>query len=109
MNSNIVKTINVRELKNRLEQDPALTIIDVRELYEWQNGHIPEATHIPKGELFSKITSTFPDKKKAIYLQCQGGVRSLDAAHSLIELGYEDVYSVEGGLNAWITSGFPTE
>ena len=99
-------TITVQELKQHQEHDPALCLIDVRELEEWQEARIPGAQHVPKDILTQKIEHIAPDKQQPVYLHCKGGVRSWDAAVKLLEMGYANVYSVEGGLIAWANAGY---
>ena len=82
-------------------------LIDVREDHEWQEQHIPRAVHIPKDELVNVIEETIPDKEATIYLHCRGGVRSLYAADCLMNLGYQNVYSVDGGIMDWMGAGYP--
>lgn len=104
-----VKTINVHELKKRRDADPHLCLIDVREDSEWQEQHIPGALHVPKDELVLKIKTIEPDHDSPIYLHCRGGTRSLHAASYLLGLGYQEVYSVDGGITEWEQSGYPVE
>lgn len=104
-----IKNIDVHELKNRMDKDPKLCLIDVRELTEWQEIHIPGALHIPKDEIAAKIESLIADKNQAIYLHCRSGVRSLYAAQSIIEKGYKEVYSVDGGIMDWAMFGYSVE
>ena len=104
-----IKTINVHELKNRMDASAPLYLIDVREQEEWQEMRIPGAIHIPKDTLSMQIESVVSDKDQAIYLHCRGGVRSLHAAQSLMDLGYKEVYSVDGGIVEWAMFGYPIE
>ena len=104
-----VHNITVHELKKRRDADPELCLIDVREDDEWQDQHIPGALHIPKDILADNIKSKITDLDKPIYLHCRGGVRSLHSAHQLLELGYKEVYSVDGGIVEWANSGYPLE
>ena len=103
-----IKTIDVHELKNRIEKNPQLCLIDVREQEEWEELHISNATLIPKDKIASCIESQIPNKNQPIYLHCKGGVRSLYAAQILLELGYQEVYSLEGGIMQWVMCGYPT-
>ncbi len=109
MTNHNIKTIDVHELKNKMETTSDLCLIDVRELDEWQNVRIPGAYHIPKDEISVRINETMNDKSQAIYLHCRGGVRSLYAAQSLMDIGYEEVYSVDGGIIEWAIHGYPVE
>ncbi|MGL5741836.1 MAG: rhodanese-like domain-containing protein [Legionella sp.] len=95
-------TLNGKEPKN-----PDLCLIDVREREEWEEIHIPNAMHIPKDLIASCIETKVQDKNHPIYLHCKGGVRSLYAAVSLMERGYEEVFSLDGGIIEWAMSGYP--
>ncbi|CEG57394.1 rhodanese-like domain-containing protein [Legionella fallonii] len=102
-----VKTIDVHQLKNKMDTSADLCLIDVRELDEWQEIRIPGAHHLPKDTITSHIESKVTDKSQPIYLHCRGGVRSLYAAQCLIDIGYEEVYSVDGGIMEWAMYGYP--
>lgn len=103
-----IKTIDVHQLKEMMANNSNLCLIDVRELDEWQEFHIAGALHIPKDNIAS-IASQIPNKNHSIYLHCKGGVRSLFAAQVLMDLGYQEVYSVDGGIIDWAVSGYPIE
>ncbi len=102
-----IKTVSVKEHKTELDANPELCIIDVREVHEWQLQHIPDAIHIPKDDLIHCIKEKEPDIEKPIYLHCHAGMRSLYAANCLMELGYKEVYSVDGGILEWARAGYP--
>jgi molybdopterin/thiamine biosynthesis adenylyltransferase/rhodanese-related sulfurtransferase len=84
-------------------------VVDVREQDEWDEGHIPGAVHIPRGNLESRIERAAPDPGRPIVLYCSAGNRSAFAARTLDELGYEDVSSLAGGFTDWKRNGFPVE
>jgi rhodanese-related sulfurtransferase len=104
-----IKTINVHELKNKMDVNSNLCLIDVREQEEWEEIRIPGALHIPKDSISIHIESHVNDKSLPIYLHCRGGVRSLYAAQSLLNLGYQEIYSVDGGIMEWAMFGYPVE
>jgi len=79
--------------------------IDVREDDEWQEGHIPGATHVPRGHLESRIESAVPAKDKPVIVYCAAGSRSAFAAKTLQELGYTSVHSLIGGFTDWKRNG----
>jgi len=79
--------------------------IDVREQDEWQEGHLPGAIHIPRGHLESRIEAAAPERAQPIVVYCAAGNRSAFGAKSLIELGYENVHSLEGGFTDWKRNG----
>ena len=109
MKDHNIKTITVHELKKRLDNAPDLCILDVREDSEWQEQHIPGALHLPKDEVTANIVAHIPDHDHPIYIHCRGGVRSLQAASYLLDLGYKEVYSIDGGIMEWAASGYPTK
>ena len=84
-------------------------LVDVREHDEWQQGRIPGAIHIERGNLESRIEQAAPDRSRPIVLYCAAGNRSAFAAKTLAELGYERPVSLEGGYRAWQGESLPTE
>jgi len=106
MTEQSVATVTVTELHDLFSKPHKPCLIDVREPAEWAEVHIPEAIHCPKGELATSIDSIMPDKNTPIYLHCRGGMRSIDAARILISKGYQQVYSVQGGINDWAAKGY---
>ena len=75
-----------------------LTVIDVRGESEWRSGHLPDAIHIPLGELADRIDEL---PATGLVLQCQGGSRSSVAASLLQRFGRTDVKNLAGGYTAW--------
>ncbi len=86
---------------DELRQQPGAVVLDVREPDEYQQGAIPGALHIPRGQLESNIESRVTDHDAPVIIHCASGVRSAFAAKTLAELGYTDVVSVAGGFNRW--------
>jgi molybdopterin/thiamine biosynthesis adenylyltransferase/rhodanese-related sulfurtransferase len=82
-------------------------VLDVREPDEYQEGAIPDAIHIPRGHLESQIEGRILDKTAPVVVYCAGGVRSVFAAKTMQELGYETVESMEGGYGRWKDEGRP--
>ncbi len=83
------------------------TILDVREPDEYDQGAVPNAIHVPRGQLEFSIEGCLPDKTAHIAVYCAGGVRSAFATKTLQDLGYQDVVSVIGGFNKWKDDGLP--
>ena len=83
--------------------------IDVREQDEWDEGHIPGAVHIPRGNLESRIEGFVPDRTQPVVVYCASGARSAFAAKSLQELGYARPVSLEGGFTDWKRNGYEIE
>jgi sulfur-carrier protein adenylyltransferase/sulfurtransferase len=97
-------------LANQHEPGPAdqeIVLVDVREKHEWNEGHIPDAVHVPRGFLELQIEEAVPDKSKTVVLYCAGGVRSLIAGTTLQQMGYRNVISMSGGFGQWKGSGYP--
>src|SRR5580765_7676792 len=84
-------------------------VLDVREQNEWDEGHIPGAVHIPRGNLESRVEQALPDRDRPVLVYCAGGSRSAFAAKTLEELGYDTVWSLSGGYTDWKRNGFPTQ
>jgi rhodanese-related sulfurtransferase len=87
-------------------QDGAF-MLDVRELSEWNEFHAPVATLIPLGELASRVNELPRDRK--IVVVCRSGNRSQQGRDILLAAGFTQVTSMDGGMNAWQTSGYPIE
>jgi sulfur-carrier protein adenylyltransferase/sulfurtransferase len=82
--------------------------LDVREQSEWDEGIIPGAVHIPRGNLESRVEGLLPDRDQAIVVYCAVGSRSALAAKTLEELGYTDVVNLAGGYTDWKRNGYAT-
>jgi sulfur-carrier protein adenylyltransferase/sulfurtransferase len=81
------------------------TVLDVREPDEYQEGAIPGAIHIPRGHLESQVENRLIDKSAPVLVYCASGVRSVFAANTLQQLGYETVSEMAGGFNRWKDEG----
>jgi molybdopterin/thiamine biosynthesis adenylyltransferase/rhodanese-related sulfurtransferase len=80
--------------------------VDVRDRDEWEEGHLPGAVHVSRGNLESRIEGVAPDRTQPVVLYCATGNRSAFAAKTLTELGYENVTSLAGGFTDWRRNGF---
>ena len=96
-----IDEIGTPEAHERLAGLDAPLFLDIREVDEWQEGHIAGALHIPRGNLESRVEGLVPDKDREILIYCAAGSRSAFAAKALGELGYTDVASVAGGFSDW--------
>jgi sulfur-carrier protein adenylyltransferase/sulfurtransferase len=95
------------EVAARLESAEKPVLVDVRERDEWEEGHIPGANHVPRSYLEQRIEALVPDRKATVVLYCAGGVRSALAASDLVDMGYENVISMDGGFGRWKDEGRP--
>jgi molybdopterin/thiamine biosynthesis adenylyltransferase/rhodanese-related sulfurtransferase len=96
-----VDTAQADELRRR----PKAVVLDVREPDEYEQGAIPGAVHIPRGTLESSVENRITDKSAPVIIHCASGVRSVFAAKTLSDMGYQDVVSVSGGFNKWKDEG----
>jgi molybdopterin/thiamine biosynthesis adenylyltransferase/rhodanese-related sulfurtransferase len=106
----------IRKIKSEIDEvDPTVAhelvgngvaFVDVRETDEFSRGHLPGATHIPRGYLESRIDGAVPDRDQHVILYCASGQRSALAAKTLGELGYGHVESMTGGFTLWKDRGF---
>ena len=91
--------ISVEELQSLLHGNEKITLIDVREQFEWDIARIPGAKLIPLGDLHSRMSEL--DSADTIYLQCKSGVRSANALRELRKAGFSKLFNVQGGILAW--------
>ncbi len=81
-----------------------MQVLDVREDFEWEEGHIDGAIHIPLAQLPSRFTEL--DQAQPVLAVCHVGQRSAMAAAFLRERGF-DSHNLEGGIDAWTAEGLP--
>ena len=86
--------VEANDIENLLKNKELL--LDVREEYEYQDGHIKGAINLPLRKILEK-KDTLP-KDKDIYVYCRSGHRSADAVNFLKSLGFEKVHNVDGGF-----------
>jgi adenylyltransferase/sulfurtransferase len=99
--SNVESSVEIQQGQARELIQTGILVLDVRELFEFAAGHLPNAIHLPLGQVQAQAESMLPDKAEPILVYCQKGLRSLEAARILIALGYDSVFSLSGGLSAW--------
>lgn len=79
-------------------------VLDVREGFEWESGHIEDAVHIPMNEVPGRLDELPKDSK--VIVVCHLGQRSALVANFLAQQGYE-VENLDGGLESWSAAGLP--
>lgn len=92
-----IPEISVLDIKNINE----FILIDVREKYEWDAGHIDESINIPLSVISEKSEIDI-SKDKNIIMVCQMGGRSQTAAQIFKTRGYNNIYNLKGGYNEWL-------
>src|SRR5690606_24349959 len=109
-----VPTVHATSLADDLRKG-TVEILDVRELGEWEAGHIPAedasgeplVRHIPLGSLPERLSELRRDRKVAVH--CQGGGRSAIAASLLQAHGFENVVNFSGGFGEWTSRGLAVQ
>ncbi|MDD2430466.1 MAG: rhodanese-like domain-containing protein [Firmicutes bacterium] len=95
-----IMNINTSKVKDMTStQSDSLLIVDVREPFEYEAGHIPGSILIPLGDIPTFLNNL--PKNKTILVVCRSGRRSLEAARLLAENGFEEVLNYEGGMLEW--------
>jgi phage shock protein E len=86
------------------EYQDGVYFLDVRTVEEWNDHHVPGTTLIPLDELQARISEVPADQQ--VVVVCRSGNRSAQARDMLLQAGYSEVSSLEGGLNAWGQAGY---
>jgi adenylyltransferase/sulfurtransferase len=94
-----VPSISVVELKRKMDSREPLTLVDVREPYEYEIARIEGSKLIPLGELETRLDEI--PRERMIVMQCHSGMRSERGAQLLQQAGFENVYNLAGGIEAW--------
>lgn len=89
------------ELKKLLASKESFVLLDVRGEDEWKAGHIANAILMPHWFVALKIADVVPEKETKIVTYCLSGGRSVVAAKTLSDLGYTNVWNLEGGYTAF--------
>ena len=87
----------VREMQARSER---VVYLDVREPNEWNLGRLPQAVHLPRGNLETKVESLI-DRNQKVVIYCARGNRSALAALTMKQMGYQNVASMAWGFQGW--------
>jgi phage shock protein E len=94
--------------QKKISQTKDAVVVDVRTKPEVEQGVIPGAVNFDvKSEAFEAQIKKL-DKNKTYFLYCKGGVRSNKAANLMKSLGFQKIYELEGGIDAWKESGMKT-
>ena len=103
-----IPEITVLELKQRLDADQPIALVDVREPYEWDIADLPEVgqLRIPLAEFEQRQDELDRDDSFVIY--CRSGARSGSVVQYLRAAGYQNVWNLRGGILAWREEIDPT-
>ena len=100
------KRISPQEAQELIDSGQ-VSVVDVREAWEYANGHIPNARLVPLNKIISAAAQHVEGDN--IVFVCEVGQRSAVAAEFAAALGKQHVYNLEGGTSAWRELGFPIE
>jgi rhodanese-related sulfurtransferase len=99
------REVSVEEAYQLVEEGAFL--LDVRTQEEWDELHAPQATLIPLDQLPARVNEVPADQDVVVI--CRSGNRSQTGRDILLDAGFENVTSTDGGMNAWAAAGYPTE
>jgi|GEM_PF-6517844 len=91
--------VSAEELKGKIEAGAFFTLLDVRPKSMFDEGHLKSSINIPFAELPTRYTEL--DKNREVVTYCQNGKLGAVAAQMLINLGFERVSNLRGGIDAW--------
>jgi sulfur-carrier protein adenylyltransferase/sulfurtransferase len=101
-------TITAAELKDLIDSDKPIALIDVREPAEWEIVRIPGATLVPKDQILrGEALSELPQDRQ-IVMYCKTGVRSAETLAAVKGAGFADAVHVQGGVAAWVNQVDPS-
>ena len=104
-----IQEISVEDLPARLEGNPDVILLDVREESEWTKAHAKEAQYLGKGVLERDLETRFPDKTAEIIMYCGGGYRSALTCDAAQKMGYTTVKSLAKGYQGLVVADWPME
>jgi rhodanese-related sulfurtransferase len=93
----------------RLINQSNAVLLDVRETKDFDGAKLPNALHIPMSQLKSRGQELAKLTKRPVLAYCSRGNSSRSAAGVLKQLGFAEVYELQGGLQAWKDAGLPLE
>ncbi len=100
-------TLTIDEYKETFEAADTHQLIDVREVDEYEAGHLPDAVNIPMSEFQARSDEIAMDKP--LVLVCASGARSGMVAEFMTASGHDDVYNLIDGTKGWMKRGLPIE
>ncbi len=103
-----LEEISVQQLAEKRQRNEQVIIVDVREPYEYKEGHISGSKLIPLGQLTQHLNE-LGDKDQEIIMVCRSGSRSSSASRQLAGLGYKKILNLQGGMMSWQRSGLRVE
>ncbi len=97
----MVQQMTAQDLSARLQAGQPTVLLDVRQQWEHDIAALPNSVLIPLNELPARAQELQPPDKALVLVYCHHGIRSLSGAAILQQLGFAQVASLAGGINAW--------
>src|SRR5262249_30680121 len=107
--TSMISSTSPRELDGLLRGRSPFALIDVREAGEYNSSHIPRASPLAPPLLAVRLARAVPFTGPPVVLCDDDGRRARLAAATVEQMGYRKVAVLDGGVNRWVTEGFPTE
>jgi phage shock protein E len=104
--SDLPDAVDVHTVASIIDQDD-IYVIDVREQWEYDEGHIPGVTLIPMNEVPNRLEEIPTDMD--VIVTCRSGNRSGQIAEYLRQIGYDNVHNMSGGIIAWEAEGYQVD
>ena len=101
-------TILATDLKELIDAEKPIFLVDVREPAEWEIVRIPGATLIPKDEILRGDALAALPQDRQIVMYCKTGVRSAETLAAVKAAGFKDAVHVQGGVTAWVKQVDPS-
>lgn len=103
-----VPFMSLAQLKANIESGrEEMIVLDVRERDAFEDGHIPGALHLPRGQLELRVNEELKDPTRRILVCCEFGRISTLATATLRSMGYSGAVALDGGLKVWLDAGYP--
>jgi rhodanese-related sulfurtransferase len=97
----VTRQMTVPQLKARLDRGEPTYLVDVRQPWEHDTAVLPDSLLLPLDQLLAHADEITPPPGAAIVVYCHHGIRSVSGAALVERLGFPEVYSLAGGIDAW--------
>lgn len=95
-----IDEVTPEQVRDMQQRNESVVYLDVREPNEWNLGRLPQAIHLPRGNLETKVEALI-DRGQRVVIYCARGNRSALAALTMKQMGYENVASMARGFLGW--------
>jgi rhodanese-related sulfurtransferase len=102
------REVSVQQAVQLINRRDAL-VLDVRDASDYASGHIANARHIPVGEIEKRVAELEKAKQRPVIVTCRTGARAAAACAVLRKNGFQEVFSLKGGVLGWQQASLPLE